>query len=105
MARYKGMFFTALLCVSFETACDLLCPTFMARIINEGIEKGSLASVYRWGALAAVTARRIFLQSQGTYWPPRVRSASRGPAYDCLIKSCIIRAEADNITVARSSCA
>lgn len=57
MARYKGMFFTALFCVCFETACDLLCPTFMARILNEGIEKGSLASVYRWGAcMLSVTA-------------------------------------------------
>jgi len=57
MERYKGLFFIALICVSFETACDLLCPTFMARIINEGIEKGSLTSVYRWGArMLSVTA-------------------------------------------------
>ncbi|MFT4106352.1 MAG: ABC transporter ATP-binding protein [Lacrimispora sp.] len=49
--RYKTPFFTAVLCVTLEAVCDLLGPTLMSRIVNSGIENGSLTKVYYWGAL------------------------------------------------------
>ncbi len=51
LGKYKIPFLIAVLCVTLEAVCDLLGPTLMARIINQGIEKGSLAEVYYWGAL------------------------------------------------------
>lgn len=49
--RYKTPFLVAILCVTLEAFCDLLGPTLMSRIINKGIEKGSLDNVYHWGAI------------------------------------------------------
>ncbi|WP_333650036.1 ABC transporter ATP-binding protein [Lacrimispora sp.] len=49
--RYKTPFFTAVLCVILEAVCDLLGPTLMSRIVNNGIEDGSLTKVYYWGML------------------------------------------------------
>ncbi|WP_367566607.1 ABC transporter ATP-binding protein [Lacrimispora sp.] len=49
--RYKTPFFTAVLCVILEAVCDLLGPTLMSRIVNDGIEGGSLTKVYYWGML------------------------------------------------------
>lgn len=49
--RYKIPFLTAVLCVTLEAVCDLLGPTLMSHIINNGIEKGSLTEIYYWGAL------------------------------------------------------
>lgn len=43
--RYKFPFFAAVLCVSCEAVCDLLGPTIMAKIINEGIELSSIGNV------------------------------------------------------------
>ena len=51
LKRYKVPFLTAILCVTLEAVCDLLGPTLMSRIVNSGIEKGSLPEVYHWGAL------------------------------------------------------
>lgn len=48
-SRYKIPFLSGILCVALEAACDLLGPTLMSHIINNGIEKGNLAEIYRWG--------------------------------------------------------
>jgi len=47
--RYKVPFLVAIFCVTIEAICDLLGPTLMSHIINNGIEKGSLDGVYYWG--------------------------------------------------------
>ncbi len=47
--RYKTSFFAAVFCVACEAVCDLLGPTIMARIINEGIERASMQSVLKHG--------------------------------------------------------
>ena len=47
--KYKIPFLVAIFCVTIEAICDLLGPTLMSRIVNNGIEKGSLADVYYWG--------------------------------------------------------
>lgn len=52
--KYKVPFLTAVLCVTMEAVCDLLGPTLMSRIINSGIEKGSLDKVYYWGMLMLI---------------------------------------------------
>ena len=49
LPKYRLPFTAAVLCVAGEASCDLLGPTFMAKIINEGIENQSLARVYHWG--------------------------------------------------------
>jgi ATP-binding cassette subfamily B multidrug efflux pump len=48
---YRWQFLAAVLCVAAESVCDLLGPTLMAHIINQGIEVGSLPEVYHWGKL------------------------------------------------------
>ena len=47
--KYKYLFFTAILCVALEALCDLMGPTIMSRIINEGIAQNSVSAVYYWG--------------------------------------------------------
>ncbi len=47
--RYKIPFLIAICCVTLEAVCDLLGPTLMSHIINNGIESGSLNKVYYWG--------------------------------------------------------
>ncbi|EHQ90575.1 ABC transporter ATP-binding protein [Desulfosporosinus youngiae] len=49
--RYKVPFLAGVLCVTLEAVCDLLGPTLMAHIVNNGIEQGSLSGVYHWGTL------------------------------------------------------
>lgn len=49
--RYKVPFLIGVLCVTLEAVCDLLGPTLMSHIVNNGIEKGSLTEVYYWGTL------------------------------------------------------
>lgn len=49
--RYKAPFLIGILCVTLEALCDLLGPTLMSHIVNDGIEKRSLAEVYHWGTL------------------------------------------------------
>ncbi len=50
-AKYRTPFSFAAIAVALESLCDLLGPTFMARIIDEGILKNSLSDVYHWGFL------------------------------------------------------
>ncbi|HWQ59213.1 MAG TPA: ABC transporter ATP-binding protein [Clostridia bacterium] len=47
--RYKTPFFAGVFCVACEATCDLLGPTIMAKIIDEGIEQASLANVLHYG--------------------------------------------------------
>ncbi len=56
----------AVFCVAGEATCDLLCPAFMSRIINMGIETGSLAEVRHWGLfmLAATACGALFAVSR-----------------------------------------
>lgn len=47
--RYKLPLFAGIFAVACEAVCDLLGPTIMAKIINEGIERSSVADVLRYG--------------------------------------------------------
>ncbi|SCP97345.1 ABC transporter ATP-binding protein [Anaerobium acetethylicum] len=49
--KYKWMFLTAISCVFFEGICDLLQPTIMAQIIDQGVKNSSLDTVIRFGLL------------------------------------------------------
>lgn len=49
--KYRLPFLTAVLCVTLEAFCDLLGPTLMANIINDGIQKNDLENVLHWGLL------------------------------------------------------
>ena len=49
--KYKWMFLTAISCVFFEGICDLLQPTIMAQIIDQGVKNNSLDTVIRFGLL------------------------------------------------------
>lgn len=55
--RYKAPFLTAVFAVMMEAGCDLLGPTIMSKIINEGIERSSMTGVLYWGRwMLVVTA-------------------------------------------------
>lgn len=49
--KYKFLFILAVSCVFFEAICDLLQPTIMARIIDEGVKSGQVATVIKLGLL------------------------------------------------------
>ncbi|MEG2718040.1 MAG: ABC transporter ATP-binding protein [Clostridia bacterium] len=49
--RYPWPFAAALFCVACEAACDLLGPTIMARVLDDGISQHSLANVLHFGGL------------------------------------------------------
>lgn len=49
LTKYRKPFILALVAVALESLCDLLGPTFMAKIIDLGILKNSLPAVYHWG--------------------------------------------------------
>lgn len=51
LKRYRAPFVLAILCVSCEAFCDLLGPTLMSRVIDTGVEQGSMQSVLYWGGL------------------------------------------------------
>ncbi len=57
--KYKYGFFAAVICVALEALCDLMGPTLMSHIINEGIGGGSVPAVYYWGL------RMIFITALG----------------------------------------
>ncbi len=50
-SQYRTPFILAIIAVALESLCDLLGPTFMARIIDDGILNNSLSAVYYWGLL------------------------------------------------------
>ncbi|MDD4237842.1 MAG: ABC transporter ATP-binding protein [Desulfotomaculaceae bacterium] len=49
--KNKYMFFTGTSCVFFEALCDLMQPTIMARIIDQGVKNNSVETVLRFGLL------------------------------------------------------
>ncbi|MBN8219086.1 MAG: ABC transporter ATP-binding protein, partial [Spirochaetes bacterium] len=49
--RYRWPFLAAVLFLVFEALCDLLQPTLMARLIDEGVARKDLGVVLRMGAL------------------------------------------------------
>ena len=49
--KYRMLFFTAVTFVFLESMCDLLQPTIMARIIDDGVRKGEVQIVLELGLL------------------------------------------------------
>ena len=49
--KYKFLFIMAVSCVFFEAICDLLQPTIMARIIDEGVKSSQVETVIKLGLL------------------------------------------------------
>ncbi|MDR3539578.1 MAG: ABC transporter ATP-binding protein [Desulfosporosinus sp.] len=49
--KYKSLFITAVLCVFFEAICDLMQPTIMAHIIDEGVRNSQVGTVIKLGLL------------------------------------------------------
>lgn len=49
--KYKFLFILSVSCVFFEAICDLLQPTIMARIIDEGVRSNQVATVIKLGLL------------------------------------------------------
>jgi len=54
--RYAKPFLAAILFLSFEAACDLLQPTIMSRVIDEGVASRDLGLVLRLGGLMLLVA-------------------------------------------------
>ncbi|MFZ7121076.1 MAG: ABC transporter ATP-binding protein [Eubacteriaceae bacterium] len=54
--KYKLLFGIAVSCVFFEALCDLLQPTIMARIIDEGIKFNDINKILNYGVLMLITA-------------------------------------------------
>jgi ATP-binding cassette, subfamily B, multidrug efflux pump len=55
--KFKFFFITAVTCVFFEAMCDLLQPTVMSRIIDEGVKNSQINTVINYGSIMlAVTA-------------------------------------------------
>ena len=49
--KFKKPFIIAVTCVAFEAFCDLLGPTLMAHVVNNGILNNDMEAVLRWSAL------------------------------------------------------
>lgn len=55
--KYRLMFIIAVSCVFFEAVCDLLQPTIMARIIDDGVKNRSIETVLHFGlVMLGITA-------------------------------------------------
>lgn len=52
--KYKFLFITGVCCVFFEAVCDLLQPTIMARIIDEGVKNSKVEIVIKLGLLMLI---------------------------------------------------
>ena len=51
IGRHKRMFFTALFFLSLETLSDLLQPTFMSYIVDNGVQQQDVGQILRYGAM------------------------------------------------------
>jgi len=49
--KYKIPFFIGILCVCLETVCDLLGPTLMAHILDDGVKNGDNSQTFYYGGL------------------------------------------------------
>lgn len=58
---YKYLMGLAWLLMLVELAVELTHPLFMAKIIDEGIVKGDLTAVYKWGAVMLATTLLAFV--------------------------------------------
>ena len=54
--KYRVLFFCAVVCVFLEALCDLMQPTIMAHIVDDGVRNRSLGTVLRYGgAMLGIT--------------------------------------------------
>lgn len=51
IGRHRRMFFTALFFLGLETMSDLLQPTFMSYIVDNGVEHSDVGQILRYGAM------------------------------------------------------
>ncbi len=49
--KYKLMFLSAISCVFLEAVCDLLQPTIMSKIIDEGVKNSRISTVLHFGLI------------------------------------------------------
>lgn len=56
IGRHKKMFFTALLFLGMETLADLLQPTFMSYIVDNGVQEKDVGQILRYGGIMLVIA-------------------------------------------------
>ncbi|MDR2606358.1 MAG: ABC transporter ATP-binding protein, partial [Oscillospiraceae bacterium] len=49
--RHLGMFLAGILFLSVETMSELLQPTFMAYIVDNGVKNSDTAQIFRYGAI------------------------------------------------------
>ncbi len=56
IARHKKMFFTALFFLGLETLADLLQPTFMSYIVDNGVQQKDVGQILGYGAIMLVIA-------------------------------------------------
>ena len=55
--KYRVLFLSGISCVFLEAVCDLLQPTIMAHIIDDGVKNGNVASVLYFGlTMLGITA-------------------------------------------------
>ena len=51
IGRHKKMFFTALFFLGIETLADLLQPTFMSYIVDNGVQQKDVGQILIYGAI------------------------------------------------------
>ena len=56
IGRHKKMFFTAILFLSMETLADLLQPTFMSYIVDNGVQNRDVGQILRYGLVMLLLA-------------------------------------------------
>ncbi len=76
--KYGVMFLAAVVCVLFEALCDLMQPTIMADIIDNGVKSGQTPIILHYGlqmlvitllgALVRNHPERSFKQSFTEFW-------------------------------------
>ena len=54
--RHLGMFLTAVLFLGVETFADLLQPTFMAHVVDDGVKGQDISAILRYGAVMLAIA-------------------------------------------------
>lgn len=56
IGKHKKMFFTALFFLGIETLADLLQPTFMSYIVDNGVEQKNVKQILIYGVMMLVIA-------------------------------------------------
>lgn len=56
IGRHKKMFFTAILFLGMETLADLLQPTFMSYIVDNGVQNKDVGQILRYGVVMLLIA-------------------------------------------------